>query len=133
MKNNNEQGIWDDIQIFTAKGARIAEPKVTILDSAQILFNAAFVHRADISNKNYVVLGYSAMNKAIIFQFNTNPKTPGALKIVKRSGGASIGTRSFFNFYLLKPKKLAGHYIPKHEKIKNIGEVWVISLKEKLP
>jgi len=132
MKNTGEQGTWDDIQVFTAKGARIGEPKVTILETAQILFNAAFVHLADISKKTHVVLGYSAANRAIIVQFTSDEQAPGALKIVKRSGGASVGTRSFFNFYFLKPRGLAGHYSPKKERIPRIGDAWVIMLDDRL-
>jgi hypothetical protein len=132
MKNNGEQETWDDIKIFTAKGVRIADPKINILSTAQILFNAAFVHRAGISDKSHVILGYSAANRAIIFQFTNDAQAQGALTIVKRGGGASVGTRSFFNYYELKPTILAGHYIPRKEKLRKIGEAWIISLDDKI-
>ena len=132
MRNTGDQEKWDDVVIFKAKGARIGEPKVTILKSAQILLNAGFVHSAGIDGEKYAIMGYSDANKAIIFQFS-DKQAENSLKIVKRSGSASIGTRSFFNFYFLKPKEIAGHYIPKKEKLPKVGEVWIISLKEKLP
>ncbi len=132
MKNTGYQENWGDIKIFEAKGARIGEPKVNILASAQILFNAGFVHTANISDKTHVILGYSAANRAIIFQFTSDGQAPGALTIVKRSGGASVGTRSFFNYYFLKPRAVAGHYIPKKEKLPKIGDAWIIMLDDKL-
>jgi hypothetical protein len=132
MNNVTEARNWDDIEIFQDKGARIGQPKVTILEGAQILLNAGFVHTAKINDKKYAIMGYSDANKAIIFKF-LDKQAKNTLKVVKRGGSASIGTRSFFNFYHLKPETIAGHYIPKHERIPQIGEVWVISLKEKLP
>lgn len=132
MNNAGDSRTWDDIEIFNDKGARIGTPKITILDSSQILLNSAFVHTAKIGDKKYVIMGYSDANKAIIFKFS-DKQAKNTLKVVKRGGSASIGTRSFFNFYHLKPDVIAGHYIPKHERVPQMGEVWFISLKEKLP
>jgi len=127
------QECWDDIEVFASKGAKIKDAKITILDSSQILFNAGFCHKASIASKTHVVLAYSAQNRAIIFQFTSDAKAEGALKVVRRAGIANVGSRSFFNFFFLNPKDLAGRYEPKRQKLPKIGDAWVINLDAKLP
>jgi hypothetical protein len=133
MPKSQAQETWEDLEIFTSKGAKIKDPKVTILDSSHFLFNAAFVHKAAIVNKSHVILGYSPLNKAITFQFTSDPQAGGACTIVHRSGGSSVGSRSFFNYFFLNPKELAGRYQPKKKKLPRIGDVWIIELDKKLP
>ena len=133
MKKQSEQDTWDDLEVFTAKGAKIKDPKVTILESSSFLFNAAFVHKATITKSTHAIIGYSPIKRAIIFQFTSDPKAEGALTIVHRTGGSSVGSRSFFNYFFLNPVELAGRYTPRKEKIPKIGDAWVIYLSNKLP
>lgn len=133
MAKATGQENWDDIEVFTSKGAKIKDAKVTILETSAILFNAGFCHKAAIADKSHVIVGYSPQNKSIIFQFTSDGNAAGALKLIQRSGGASLGTRSFFNYYFLKPKEIAGRYEPLKKKLPKIGDSWVINLDEKLP
>jgi len=122
---------WDDLEIFTSKGARIKNPQITILESNSFMFNAAFVHKADISQATHVILGYSEQNNSITFQFTTDSKALGALKLLNRGNGASVGSNSFFNFYFLKNAELVGKYIPRQIKVPRVGDLWVIDLNKK--
>ena len=94
MKKQSEQESWDDLEVFTAKGAKIKDPKITILETSSFLFNAAFVHKAAITKNTHVIIGYSPMKRAITFQFTSDPKAEGALTLVHRTGGSSVGSRS---------------------------------------
>ena len=133
MKKQGEQETWDDLEIFTAKGAKIKDPKVTILESSSFLFNAAFVHKATITKSTHVIIGYSPIKRAIIFQFTSDSKAEGALTLIHRTGGSSVGSRSFFNYFFLDAVELAGRYTPKKGKLPKIGDAWVIHLDNKLP
>lgn len=132
MTKRPEQETWEDLEIFTSKGAKIKDPKVTILESSSFLFNAAFVHKAALTDKSHVILAYSPINRAITFQFTADPKAEGALTIAHRPGGSSLGSRSFFNYFFLNPKELAGRYEPQKNKLPKVGEVWIIELDKKL-
>lgn len=128
-----QQDLWEDFEVFTSKGAKIKNPKITITQNMAFLFNAAFIHTAKIQQKTHVVLGYSPSNNKITFDFTVDQKAEGALTIVHRVGAASLGSRSFFNYFFLDAKSLAGSYVPKKIKIPRVGEVWTIDLDSKLP
>ena len=130
-----DQDSWADFEVFTSKGAKIKDPKITITDQSTFLFNAAFIHIADFKEKTHVVLGYSPSKRIITFDFTADSKAQGALKIVHKGGAASVGSRSFFNFFFLAgpDSNVPGTYVPKKIKIPRIGDVWHINLNNKLP
>jgi len=131
-KKSSGQDSWDDLEIFTQRGAKISSPRVTIADNSVFHLNAGFIHAAKIAEKTHAVLGYSPEKQCITFQFTSDAKAEGALALVQRTGGASIGTRSFFNFFFIDPKVVAGKYEPKKIKIPRIGDCWAIHLSEKM-
>ena len=133
MKKKDRQETWDDLEIFTSKGARIRDPKITILENSTFLFNAAFVHKADMTKTTHLIIGYSPLRRTITFQFTSDSQAEGALTIVHREGGSSVGSRSFFNYFFLNVKDLAGRYEPKKIKVPKIGDAWAIDLNNKLP
>ena len=133
MPKDKEPTNWDDLEVFTSKGVRIRDTYVTILSNFQIHFNAGFCHRASIGDKSHIIIAYSRQNKSIVFQFTSDEKAIGVLKLIQRSGIANVGSRSFFNTYDLDPKALKGRYIPIKGKIPKIGEAWFINLDSKLP
>ena len=133
MPKIKEPTKWDDLDVFTAKGVRIRDTYVTIQANSAIIFNAGFCHRAAIGDKSHVIVAYSRQNKSIVFQFTSDDKARGALKLIQRSGCANVGSRSFFNYYDLDPKALEGRYIPVKGKIPKIGDAWIINLDNKLP
>ena len=123
---------WDDLEVFTSKGAKLKDARITITENCAFMLNAGFCHRADVIEKSHVVVSYSPQNKAIVFQFTSDGSAVGALKLIQRSGGASFGSRSFFSYYFLDPNEVAGKYEPVKKKIPNLGETWIINLDEKL-
>ena len=133
MKKREGQNTWEDYEVFTSKGAKIKDPKVTITENSTFLFNAAFVHKADIAKYTRVILGYSPQNKIITFQFTKDTQAKGALTLINRPGSAAVVSNAFFNFYFLNIQDLAGRYVPKILKIPKVGEVWAIDLSSKVP
>ena len=133
MKKREGQETWEDFERFTSKGAKIKDPKVTILESSTLLFNAAFVHKAEIVDYSHVILGYSPQKKIITFEFTKDSQAKGALTLVHRPGAASVGSKAFFNYFFLDIKALAGRYEPKFFKVPKVGDAWTIDLNNKLP
>ena len=133
MKKEVREESWADFEVFTSKGARIKESWVTITEDSTFLFNAGFVHQANISKSTHVILGYSAIKKTISFQFTSDSQAMGAHTLTNRPGGAYVGSRAFFNYYFLNIHEVAGRYTPKKVKIPKVGEVWAINLDSKLP
>lgn len=132
MGKNKENETWDDLEVFTQKGAKIGDSKITITDHSTVVFNAGFCHRAAVEKNSHVIMAYSPKNRAIVFQFTSDSKADGALKIIQRTGSASVGSRSFFNYYFLRSKDLAGRYEPVKEKLPKIGDAWLIYLDKKM-
>jgi hypothetical protein len=85
------------------------------------------------THSTHLILGYSPLRRTITFQFTSDSKAEGALTIVHREGGSSVGSRSFFNYFFLNVKDLAGRYEPKKIKVPRVGDVWAIDLNNKLP
>ena len=133
MKKQDVEEAWGDLETFTSKGAKIKDPKVTILESSTFLFNAAFVHKADITKYDDVILSYSPQKRTITFQFTKDSHAEGALTVIHRTGGCSVGSKPFFHYFFLDVKELTGRYQPKFVKVPRIGEVWTIDLNNKLP
>lgn len=132
MKRKGNVDSWDDVEFLIRKGARVANPKVTLTDHHTILFNAALYHRAKLEGKTHVRIGYSEKKNAIVFDFTEDPKAEGAFRLIPRRNTASTGCRSFFNAYDLDAKKIAGRYIPHKERIPKVGLCWFIKLDEKI-
>ncbi len=68
------------------------------------------------------------LKRAITFQFTSDCQAEGALALVQRPGGSSVGSRSFFNYYFLKNEGFTGRYLPRKVKIPRVGELWAIKL-----
>lgn len=132
MKRKGNDELWDDIEVFTEKGARISNPKITITDRSGFLFGSAFCHRAELKDKTHVLLMYSKKGNAILFNFTQDSKAEGAFKLVHRGRTAFTTCRSFFTNYYLHPTEIAGHYKPSKKRMSKVGECWLIKLDEKL-
>jgi hypothetical protein len=133
MPKPTGQENWDDLEVFTSKGAKLKDARITITENCTFVLNAGFCHRADVIEKTHVVVSYSPQNKAVVFQFTSDSNAVGALKLIQRSGGASFGSRSFFSYYFLDPNQVAGRYEPAKKRIPKIGDGWVINLEHRLP
>lgn len=132
MKKKPKDETWADLEIFTLKGAKIKTPWITITEHSAFHFNAAFAHLSKLAKNTHVILGFSPLRKTIIFQLTSDYQAEGALTILHGAGGASIQSRSFFNYFFLNVSDLAGRYIPKKVRIPKIGEAWTINLESKL-
>lgn len=132
MVNIKKQSGWDDLEIFTSKGARLGKALVTIIPTAAFIFNAGFIHKAKLRQYTHVILGYSELKRAVIFDFGTDEKAKGALTLTK-NGNISVGSNAFFKYYFLDPSDLRGKYEPQQEKLPKLGDVWVIYLDKRIP
>lgn len=134
MKKEVKDETWADREVFTSPGKKIKTPWVTIMANSTILFNAAFVHRANIKKNTHVILAFTGSKKTVDFQFTSDDKAEGALSLHHfRQGGTSVESRTFFNFFILNASELAGRYLPEKVRIPRVGEVWTINLESKLP
>ncbi len=122
---------WEDLDMFTDKGGRFGAAFVTI-SGTNFLFNSGFSHKAKIQEATHVMLYYSEIQNAVLFQFTTDGKAKGALQLVHRGRAVSVGSRSFVSYYFLPTDDLQGRYEPKKEKIPKIGDAWTIFLDKKL-
>lgn len=116
---------------FTDKRIRLGDIFISISPQNIFRFSVGFVEKAKLKNKIYVKLGYSSMQKAIIFDFHKE-KMEGDYKIhskMNRSTNRTIQTacHSFFKMKNLNAEDLAGRYEVHLETI-NEKEYWVIYL-----
>jgi hypothetical protein len=123
---------WDDLEVFTSKGAKLRDNRITITANSTLIFSSGYCHTASLKNKSHVIMAYSPQNKTIVFQFTNDERANGALKLVKRGAVAQVGSRSFFNYYKLNSETLAGRYEPVLMKLQKFGEVWTLRLENKL-
>lgn len=127
------RGTWDDVQIFRDKGARAADPKITITKNFTLLFGSAFWMKAGLKNKKRVILGYSPSNNAIVFDFTEDEKVKEGFALIHRNKRTAFSTcRSFFHTMELDSESIVGRYVPHMEKIPKLGDCWVIKLDEKI-
>ena len=119
MKSKNGKS-WDDLEVFTAKGAKIGTPTVSIAPPQYFTFNAGFVHAGKLMNYTHVILAYSPKNEAIAFQFTNADKAKGALKLTK-GGNISFGSIPFFKYNFLDTEKYKGNINPKERKFQKLA------------
>lgn len=137
---------WDDLKDFSQPYPRTSDPYITITKEQLISLSAGFMRQAkyQIANNTHVVLAYSELNNAIIFNFTSDlVKFPGALKLsiknqeVKFSNSADcrqgrIAAKSFLRHYNIDPNISVGRYKSKVEIIPKRGECWVVYLDERI-
>jgi len=135
MRTRDISGLetWDDHSIFTERGKKLGISKIFITDRSIFLFSQGFTPLAGIRKRTHVILGYSPKNRTITFDFTNDSQHPGALKLTHRSGGSQVGSKAFFNYYLINVSDVGGHYNPKRIKLPKTGDVWSINLDSKLP
>jgi len=147
--NKEEKLKWDDIEEFhqvRSKRNRSNNAFITINREKLIRLSAGFLDQAkdQIENKAYVVLSFSRLNNAIIFNFGSNPKIPGSLRLSMRNKnstfttdctkatGGIISAKTFIIHYEINVDKHTGKQYPaKLENIANKGKFWVVYLDKK--
>ena len=130
-RTKTKAGEWGDLEVFESVGVRVGRPHVGIHPNGVVTFNTGFVREAkeQIGEKQYVQIYYSKANSAMVLEFTADDSLPGAMKMTgKEKAGASIGAKSFFNFYQIDIDEVKGRYIPELAAIPGKGELWVIYL-----
>ncbi len=109
------------------------ENRITITKSNGIGFPTKFYKDNKINEFKYVILYFDTDQKALGLQFSNDEVEKNKFSILhSHSGyGGSIVARSFFKTYGIEPKSYYGRYAWKVESQENIGNLYVINLKER--
>ena len=123
---------WTDLEQFRNVGGRQGIPTVNISERLGMIFNSAFIQEAgkELSTNTHILLSYSKNSNAIVLDFTTDAKAPGAIKMT-RGKNISIAAKSFCNHYRFTAKQVQGHYTPMKHQITGRGTAWVIDLSRK--
>jgi hypothetical protein len=91
---------------FTAVGKSFA-PKLSIRSNGQIGFNFGAIEKYGLSKYPYAVLFYDKDTNKIGVKITKNKDEEGACKLSVRNGNASIGAKSFLDYYSIPYSKTA--------------------------
>ena len=83
---------------FTQVG-RGYKPKVSITRSGLIGFNQGAVKHFELGNYDWAILYYDKDNDRIGIGLTNDENEEGVCKLRKRSSGADVSARSFFDYY----------------------------------
>ncbi len=109
------------------------EDRITITKASFSMgFPQKFYRDNKISNFKYVVLYWDENNKAIGVHFTNDEEEKNKFRIIvsKDGYGGGIAIKSFLKFYNINPKKYYGRYEWEKKNLENIGETYIIKLKE---
>jgi len=117
---------------FTALKQRSVD-KISITGSNTFNFPSKFYNDNGLSSYKYVVIYYDLSAEAIGLQFTNNEEEKYKLTIQKsdRGYGGFISATSFFKTNNIDIKTYKGRYSWKKETVENIGELFIIDLKER--
>ncbi len=119
--------------IFTRPRSKLSTQAVTISIRGGFMFSAGFCHAFDVQKNKHCVLGYDSEEKAICFQFVNTDDSVGAIRMTHRTAGnSSIQSGSFFVYYKLDPKALAGRYPLIQQSVPEKGSWFVAFLDQKV-
>ena len=89
---------------FTETGKSFA-PKASLNDRGYLSFNNGARKRFNIDKYEYAVLYNDAENRKIGVEFTNEASAEGAVKLRVRQTGATIGAKSFIDFFDIKISK----------------------------
>lgn len=117
---------------FQNRNARF-ESRISITKSNSIGFPTKFYKDNGIKQYKYVVLYYDKDKRAVGVQFTNDESEKNKFSIShsKQGYGGSIVARSFFATCNISPKKYYGKYEWKKYPLEGVGELFVITLKER--
>lgn len=124
-----------DFKVFKDEKKASTEPLVTISKSGTMSFNSSFFQKYSdqVSGKDYIKIGYSENNIAIVIIFITAEEinesfTPLRLTS-KNASNRSCSVRNFLKKYNLNPVDVQGRYSIEHNKLlPGNGDYFVIYL-----
>ena len=118
---------------FTEVGSKLSSKTISIFTTGGFLFSSGLVHHESLSAYSHCILSYDADARAIFFEFTSDKNALGAITITHRKENNGTATsRSFFQYFKLTPKDLAGRYEAKNIKLNRGEQRLMISLKERL-
>ena len=122
-------------QPFEGKGGKFHNYKISIMSSKNrsggFGFLSGFFHQENLEGFSHVLLFYYPQEKLIGFKFTNDEKLPGAFKMTKGTGSASVFPHSFWSAYRIKPEDWASQYTPKSMNDQRYGKIYYIELSEK--
>lgn len=105
------------------------EAQISVTKAPAIRFSAKFCKVTSILAFEYVTLFYDKINNAIGI-LPTHKQEKSSFKITKDNSSAAVSIASFMSTYSLDPEIYHGRYQWTKEIAPNIGEMYVIALKE---
>ena len=119
-------------QKFQNKNVRF-EDRITITSTNSFGFPTSFFRKNKIDQFKFVVLYYDPEEKSVGFYFSNDETEKYKFSIIKskQGYGGSIVATSFFKTYNIDPKKYRGRYEWGKRNLPEIGEIFVIKLKER--
>lgn len=119
---------------FKNLNARL-ENRISVTKSFSIGFPTKFYNSNGLRDFKYVVLFYDKERKAIGIQFTNNENETDKFSIShsKQGYGGHIVARSFFTTYDINPGKYVSKYEWEKSAVEGVGDLFVISLKDKEP
>ena len=117
---------------FTKTNARL-EDRITITANRAFGFPTQFYKNNNINRHKYLVLYFDEDNEVIGFHFTSDEGEEHKFTLIKSNQGygASVVATSFFKTYDIDPGKYKGKYNWRKRKITEVGQVFLIDLKEK--
>ena len=77
----------------------MSKPWAAVWKTGQIGLNAAVLHELGLAKATHAVLFYDLDTKKIGIRFAESAKEEGAVKLVRRGGGASIFAKGFLRYF----------------------------------
>jgi hypothetical protein len=123
---------------FKGRGAKIGSYEISVMKtgakgkSGGFGFLSGFYKKENLNDNSYVSLFYDEEKETIGFIFNNDKDYPGAFKLTKGKGSASVFPNSFWSGFSVDIGKWAGRYAPKQSLDEKLGKIYYIQLKEKI-
>jgi hypothetical protein len=115
---------------FNATGGRIL-PSISLGESGGFGISAGFIKKYDFSSLVGAKIFFDATKNVVAFKFLTAPEE-GMMKIkmAPNQGGGHISAKAFLIKFDIDSKKFSGKYTPQQKNIPNVGDVFLIELKD---
>jgi hypothetical protein len=84
---------------YLGQRSNVNKPRVSVWKTGQIGLNGAVLHELGLEKKTYASLFYDRAKKKIGLRFSDSAKEEGAVKLVRRGGGAVVFARGFLRYF----------------------------------
>ena len=124
--------MWD-FKKFEGGSSTNRESAIVINKPNSIGFSSRFYQDNNVSEFKYVILYFDSANRAIGIKLTNKEeeKTKYSINHAKKGFGAQVVPKSFFKENKRDTEKCSGRYEFEEEKIEGIGDIFIITLKDK--